>query len=509
MRAADDATALARAALRRARPVGLASLTLEQLLTAPDMAAFAPSPAQLALVRASDGTAITLAPDRALFHFGATLPTAPPRILVVRTGVRAGKSLLATLGLLRSILAADLSCVRPGEHVRAVIVVPRLRTGSAPFKHLVGTMRASRRLSSLLVTEGAESCVIRRPDGHHVAVQIAASSAGGINLRSTWLAGALFDEADFHHGEDGAVNLPDNLRATIPRILPNGQVWIVSSPWADTGPFHKLFTDAFGRPGDTVAFHSDSRSMYPGLSLEDERAERERDPDNAAREYDAIPLTVLSSAFFPRDAIDASIAIERDWRLPPKPGVKHYAGTDLGFRRNSSALAVARTEGARVVLAYHEELRPEPQRSLKPSEVCASFAITCKGYGATSVQGDLHYADTAREEMGKLGVWYEDVSTTSDELAATFTEFRRLLVERRLELPNDPRLINMIRETTTRPTPAGKIQVRLPTEGRSHGDVLMAVVLACVQAGAGGPAPIRAPAKPKDPYRYGGERGFG
>lgn len=542
---ADDfANALEERVRARATAAGTAAghpklqeLTLEVLLTDPELRAFPASRAQRALCRAADGLDVDelLSPVETLFHFGQErlAPRKRPRTVVLRTGVRAGKSLIAALGLLLSILsckfrrapedgeipgADGLVGVMPGELVRALIVAPLLKLSRAPLHHLIGAMRASSVLAPMLVKAGAESCVIRRPDGAEVTVELVAASSGGANLRSTWLAGVIFDEADFHDDEAGAVNLPDNYRAAITRMLAGAQIWIPSSPWANSGPFHEMFTDAFGREGTSIAFHSDTRSMNPTLSREDEENERRRDPDNAAREYDAIPLSANSPLFFPEEVMSLAFNATRPMQLPAIPGTEHYAGGDLGFRKNSSALALARLCGDKVQLAYHEELRPEKGAPLIPSAVCKTFGETCARYGARSVRGDNWYVDTAREEFNKVklpgggSLHYEEWAPTPDATSTAFSTFKRLIVEGLIDLPDDPVLRLQMKATTTY-VAAGKVLVRLPKQGRSHGDVLMAIVLACAQvaermqrAGTG----IRPQPTPKGPDnrpRFGGGGG--
>ena len=88
-------------------------LTLERLVTAPEFAAFNASSAQRAFIRAADGVPLAgvLDDERLKFHFGSCeWPDAPlrPRIIIARTGVRAGKSLLAAMGLLKSALTCQL-----------------------------------------------------------------------------------------------------------------------------------------------------------------------------------------------------------------------------------------------------------------------------------------------------------------------------------------------------------------------------------------------------------------
>jgi hypothetical protein len=488
-------------------------LDLLTLVTSPDLGQHTASPAQRALILAADGKPIDgiLPRDRMLFHFGEErLPSGRPRLICLRTGVRAGKSLIAALALLFSVLYCQfrrepllaegeipgpdgLVGVRKDEFVRAVIVAPKLKLSRAPLMHIKGAMNNSPTLKKYLVKEKEESIVIKRPDGALVTIEIVAAGSGGDNLRSTWLAGVLFDEASFHDDDDGAVNLSDNLRAALTRLLPGAQAWVVSSPWSDDDPFNTLFTQYFGRPSqEGLAFHSDSRSMNPTLLQSVVDAERARDPDNAAREYDAIPLSSSSTAFFPPDAIEKSVNAQRPLLLPPEIGPTHTAASDWGFRKNSSALAISRAakvDGVvKAQVAYCEEKRPTKKEALKPSEVVIDFAKRCQEYRARKIQGDGHSRDTVEEELGKLrakdrsfDVVYEFISQNIEDIAERFTEFRRRMVEGLVDLPNDPMLLKQLRDTKSRPLPGGKTSIIIPKHGHTHGDVMQAVVASVVQ----------------------------
>ena len=492
-------------------------LDLLTLVTSPELGQHTASPVQRALILAADGAPVDgiLPSDRMLFHFGEErLPSGRPRLVILRTGVRAGKSLIAALALLFSVLycqfrrppmldegeipAADgLVGVRKGELVRALIVAPKLKLSRAPLVHIKSAIENSATLRKYLVKNNEESIVIKRPDGALVTIEIVAAGSGGDNLRSTWLAGVLFDEAAFHDGDDGAVNLSDNLRAALTRLLPGAQAWVVSSPWSDDDPFNVLFTQYFGRPSEEgLALHSDSRSMNPTLLQSVVDAERSRDPDNAAREYDAVPLSSSSTQFFPPDAIEKSVNAERPLLLPPELGPTHSAGADWGFRKNSSALAIARPakvwDSGREVLkaqvVYCDEKRPPKGASLKPSEIVIDFAKRCQEYRARKIQGDYHSIDTVNEELGKLrvadrtfDVVYEPSSQQIEDIAERFTEFRRRMQEGLVDLPNDPMLLKQLRDTKSRALPGGKTSIQIPKHGHTHGDVMQAVVQAVVQ----------------------------
>ena len=537
-----------------ARGLGLdGPLTLERLVTDPELGALPATPAQVALLRALDGTPIgdVLTRRQMLFHFDAeAIPEARPSIVYLRTGVRAGKTLISVLDVLHSVLTCQfrrppdlekgerpgpdgMVGVRPGELVRAVVVAPKLKLARSPLAHLVGTMEAAPRLRKLFAEKpNKESCKIRRHDGREVVIELVAADVGGAGLRSTWLAGAMLDEADFHDDEGAAVNLDDNLDACRSRMLSGARIMVPSSPWAEGSQFDKSFTAARKAPlhlGE-LGFHSDTVSMNPTVDRNAIERLRQRDPDVAAREYDAIPYGAGAEAFYPEDAIRMTFTrtemhVEsgdgaRVEVLPPEPRHAHTAGTDLGFRKNSSALAISRSEGGRVRLAFRLELRPPRGASLKPSEVVREFAFWCMRYGAPAMVGDLHYADTAHEELGKLRralekpgdadaeqrAWVERVradpyartakvpvylewDTSQAHTADVHTEMRRRMQEGLVELPADDRMREQARETKRKAAPGGHVQILLPKRGQAHGDLWGATVIACTEASLATVAP--------------------
>jgi hypothetical protein len=136
----------------------------------------------------------------------------------------------------------------------------------------------------------------------------------------------------------------------------------------------------------------------------------------------------------------------------------------------------------------YDELVPASGSPLKPSEVVQRFASTCRSYNCHMMQGDMYYADTAHDELRrwseteKWAVSYDEVQPTAAAKAEWFTLMRTLMSEGKCELPDDPRLINQLRGVKARAAPGGVIQIQLPKQGQSHGDILAAVVLAVWQA---------------------------
>ncbi len=494
------------------RPV--AGVPLETLVEAEDLGALPISPAQRALLRAASGQPVEhLSAERVRFHFGVDGDrvdiSEKPKSVFLNIGVRGGKSRIAAFCLLDSALNckfrrepehADerpgpdgLVGVQSGELVRALIVAPKLGLSRAPLYHLKGAMHASPRLASLIAREGAEYIEIRRPDGAIVRVELVAASHGGDSLRSTWLAGVLFDEADYFGAEDAKVNLLENYRSVRTRVLPGGQILLTSSPWFAEAPFSLMFRKEFGKPGGrTLAFHSDSLSMNPTLDRAEIAAERAKDPDNAAREYDAIPVSSGSKAFFPEDVLKRCIDEEQESPLPFDPAFEHLAAGDLAFTRNSSALAIARAEENVMRIVYWEEQRPRPGEPLIASEVCEGFALKCAEYGTFDMLADHWNIEFAREAMRKVRMrdprdrrmkdHERAVSITTynpgTELEPLFTRARTYMAEGRVKLPNLPRLLFQLRSIRAEPKPGGRTRIDIPTVNGAHGDLAIACVLA-------------------------------
>jgi len=96
---------------------------------------------------------------------------------------------------------------------------------------------------------------------------------------------ALLDEAAFFRGEDSQVNDTEILKAVAPRILPGGQVLILSTPWVEHGVLFDLHKNNFADPKSALVAHA------PTLSMRDDEHTRDfvrrdylRDFDTAERE---------------------------------------------------------------------------------------------------------------------------------------------------------------------------------------------------------------------------------
>lgn len=117
--------------------------------------------------------------------------------------------------------------VRAGEVVRVALVLPRLAMAAAYLSKARWLIGGSNVAMKLLQRSSDTAMTIRRPDGLDVSIEAMSLEASGRNLRSTWLAGVLFDH-DLLLDDDGTSKVDDALRAAWSRLLP-GATWAVVS----------------------------------------------------------------------------------------------------------------------------------------------------------------------------------------------------------------------------------------------------------------------------------------
>jgi hypothetical protein len=473
-----------------------------------------PSEVVEAIADASEGRCIVLDGDRCESTFGCgaqELPRRALRTVLVRAGGRAGKtSRLLAPKAIHAAFTVPLPTLATGEHARAVIIAPDKDLAAQALAYVRGILSEHPILRGCVVeaksagkgdddTVGsAERVTIRRPhDGKFVDIRIGAATRGGKAVRGKTLVFVGMDEACFFYADNGyAVTDAEIYRAAIQRVVPGGQVWLVSTPWIEGyGVLEERLAKDWGRHEHSLCAVGPTRALNPTWDPdgEIERDMRETDPDNASREIDAVPLPAGTKMFFSAEIIKLAVNEGRAGDLEPILGRAHYAGTDLGFRRNSSALAIARSEGSKITIAFLDEKRPERGAPLKPSEVVRSFATSCARYQARTIAGDLHYADTAHEEIGKVreewrraghtdrALEYVELEQTVDAITERFAEFRRKCAEGLVDLPKNARLLIQMRLVTSKAMPSGAIKIELPKIAGAHGDLLGAVVNAATQ----------------------------
>ena len=417
--------------------------------------------------------------QRAMAHklFGdvGAVPDIAREVIVQVKGARVGGSWLAALRLLHLALTVPLDALAPGEVAVGVIVAPDLRLARQALRFVVGAAKGCPSIKRLVESESGDSITLRRPDGARVAIECLPATRGGSALRGRSLFGAVLDECAFFHGADYQVNDAELFKAVAPRILPGGQVLLVSTPWCESGLLHELFRDNFGKPQTALA------ALCPTpLMRKDERIrrmierERVRDPQNARREFDAEFVTQGAGRFFDAAAIGRCISAGAFCGTGPVG-----CGADFAFRSDSSALIVVRRVAERVEVIDWCEMKPTKSQALRPSAVVERFAAMAKHHGCGAITADYHYIEAVREHATAAGIRLVAAPGGQGGKLKTFVRARALLHDGRCVFrPEHGRLVAQLREVTSSPTPGGGLAIKSPRRRGSHGDLVSAWVLA-------------------------------
>lgn len=452
------------------------------------------SPLMAAIMDAAEGRPVTTIDDAACVrHFGCTLdklPRAARRLVAFRAGGRAGKTsrLIATKAL-HAALTVSLPTLAPGEKAVALLIAPDLVLAHQILGFVRGYAQDSPRLAAMVARDTADEIELIRPDGERVTIRVRAASGRGITGRGFVLVFFALDEAAFFRdASGGVVNDTEIHRAAVQRLAPDAQAWVGSTPWVQgVGLLEETLASDWGTHTHALCAQAPTRDLNPTWDADGslERWMRETDPENAAREIDAVPLPSGTHQFLSREAVDAAFA--RGESLPQRGarrvGCTYTAGGDTGFRKNSSALSIverAETEdGDRFRPALLEERKPQPGAPLVPKEVVGEFAGLMAGFGAEDLVTDAHEIDEVRAALAEHGMG----AVLAPSPAEAFAALRLVLHEGRIDLPPNPRLRGQLRGVLVKPMPGGGTQVVLPRmPDGSHGDLAVALARAVWQA---------------------------
>lgn len=497
--------------LAEARRRGMDPLTrrLEPLLTDPrGFALTTATSVQRAICRVADGLPLgPLASDplvqEALGCNPALVPQVRPKMLGIFSGIRTAKSLITSALALRASQIVDVSRLGAGEIPRVSVLSLRRDLADVILDHLRGNLGKPSLRWLLAAPPTADSILVRHPSGRPVEIQVVAGARAGSSVVARWSAGIILDEAPRMNGsEDGVVNLDDVLHAGLGRLLPGAQIVALGSPWAPFGPVFRMVTDRFGRPGeDLVIFWCPATSMNP-FWWTPERCKALQESDPVAYRTDVLAQFADSiSGMFSEDLLSAAVRTGQT-ELPPLPGHHYVAAIDPATRANAWTLVIASQDFAgRWVVSLVRQWKPQPGQPLSPEATLREIAAVLRPYRISSLYSDQYSGDALRDLARQQGVILWPIAFTAANKVQWYDHLRRLLSDKRLELPNDPDLLMDLRRVRRRTTQAGVTIDLVSTPDGRHCDYAPALALAIGRrAGMAPDAPEDTTEEDNDPY---------
>nr|HMR07997.1 hypothetical protein [Polyangiaceae bacterium] len=413
-------------------------------------------------------------------------PSEARSVLALLKGARVGGTWLCSLWLLYRALVAPLNGLAAGELAFAVVVAPDTRLARQAIRFALGAAKACPEIAPLVESQTNDGFVVRRPDGYRVQLEALPATRGGSALRGRTLVAALMDESSFFRDRDsGSVNDSELYRALIVRCsVPGAMLLVVSTAWLESGVLHELIgknhPERGGRPASAVAAIAPTELMREGDAHIQRivAEERERDPQNAAREFDCIAFSGGAGLFFDTQAVSACL-VDIPHPLPPEQRCYVGAGVDPAFRSDAFAGVITRQRRNEVVFEVAElfERRPERGAPLVPSVVMGDFSKVAKRHGARALATDSFYVESVREHARNAGLSVYSTPDGQRGKARLFIAAREIIHGQRLHIPASlVALARQLREVVTRPTPGGGFSITSPRRRGAHGDLVSALV---------------------------------
>lgn len=482
-RASPDALAPLLAPLLAGLDTSAATAPLETLLTSPRFFGLATAtPLQRAICRIVDGVPLgeLAAHPHVVGAVGdvARLPRRAPRLLVLLSGIRGGKSLLAAAGAVRMAMRCDLSRLTAGEIPRVSIVSVKLDLADVVKQHLIGNLLSRPALTELLLEEPkSDSVLLRHPSGRPIEVKVVAGSRAGSSLVARWSAGVIFDEAPRMVGAaEGVVNLDDMRAAVAGRLLPGACRWEIGSPWAPFGPVFETTNAHQGKPSAEVVVVRAAAPWLNPVWWTPERVEELRTSDPTAFRTDVeAQFADPEEALVPLATIEASTRAELVEE--PRAGHTYVAAIDPATRGNAWTLVVGtRRDGKRHIVKVRQWVG-SPTKPLDPAEVLREVAIELRAYRLDSVETDQWSGDALAAVARQPGIGLSLVvwPATSTENTEMFLDLARRMAAGEVVLPPDAQLRADLQRIRRRVTSGGVAIVLPQTSDGRHCDYAPAV----------------------------------
>lgn len=460
----------------------------EKLLTHPNgFGLTTASDMQRAICRIVDGKpldALAHLPElhKALGVSPTVIEARPPKEFAFLSGVRVGKSLITSAVALHWTQVCDVSICGPGDQPRVSILSLDKDKAAVVLGHLVGRMKASKFLSSMLLNDpSGDEVWVKHPSGLPIEIKVVAGARAGGSLTSRWMAGVVFDEFPrMIGGDEGVVNWTESRSACDQRILPGGGIVDIGSPYAPFGPAYEMVMAHWGKPtNDLIVVKAPAYDINPFWWTPERVEEARKNPDAFVTDVEG-EFSAGDEQLFPSTWLERSRRHEPH-DLPPEAGADYAAAIDPATRGNGWTLVVATRKGKVRRIALARQWVGSRADPLSSRETLLQIRDLLTPYGLTTVWSDRYYADALREIAGEVGLTLIPTTYTAEEMTKKYLAFRHRLGEGYIEAHPDSTWRTDMQRVRKRVVQAG-IQIVLPKTGDGrHCDYAPATILAAAR----------------------------
>jgi hypothetical protein len=295
------------------------------------------------------------------------------------------------------------------------------------------------------------------------------------SIRGFTVLAVYLDELAFFRSEESANPDKELVNAIRPALatVPDAQLVGFSNPYWKAGVLYEMTQKHFGNnDSDVLIWRADAMTMNPTLDKRIIERAFESDPVSARSEWGGEFRPDLEN-FVGVEIVQARVVPNR-FELPLIARTKYVGSVDpSGGRNDSMTLAVAHSEGEKIVLDCIREKRPP----FSPEAVVKEFSEVFMDYGIKFIKSDRYSGEWVVEAFRKKGITVEPSELSASEL---YGELLPILMSGRVELLDSKRLVNQLSSLERRVRVGGKDLISHPVG--LHDDLANAVAGAIVSA---------------------------
>ncbi len=246
----------------------------------------------------------------------------------------------------------------------------------------------------------------------------------------------------------------------------------ISTPFSKRGV---LYTE-FQRRAELnfPVFQVPTSLMNPAIKASELERYRKKDEQKYLREFNA-EFTEDLTAWIDREMLDRCVVRGRK-ELPPIRNVSYAAAIDPAFSHDDFVLIISHVLPDGTIVVDLVIRWRGTKRTPVNFDVSFSLKLKCISIDTASVElvGDQYCYEIIRQQFLKLGIEYRQCRFGSHTRAEIFGNLKHLVIQRKIELPDNPELLEQLRSLEEQALDGGRIDFQ--TLGRMRDD--LAFVLA-------------------------------
>ncbi len=376
-----------------------------------------------------------------------------------------------------SKIAAPIACyevfrnhrLSRGERGCVMLIAPVKYQAEIAFRYIQAYVRSSPLLWKLVEKERQGQIDFKN------GISIVCYPCSYITVRGVSVVCAICDEIAFWQHEETAANpeeeVLDALRPAM-ATFPKAKLIKISTPYRKEGILWREFQERSEL--DHLVWQLPSPEMNPTLEPRVLERARKQSEEKFRREYLA-EFTENIVGWIDPEVLEPCIFRGRA-ELPRVGNATYVAAIDPAFVRNDFALAILhRTSDGPLVVDRVARWAGTKKAPLGFEFVCEEVVRILKQYGIGRVLGDQYCAPVVKQYLQKLGICYKEFTFGARTRSDLFGNLKHLLVQRKIELLEEPELLRQLRALEEHNAPSGNVDIR-PAYGQKD-DLAVAVAL--------------------------------